>query len=49
MAEIDANWVENKIRDIAVGKKNWLYMGNQDSGDVHALFYSLVLSNIAND
>lgn len=48
MAEIDTNWVENKIRDIAIGKKNWLFMGNKDSGVVHALFYSLVLSCIAN-
>ncbi len=24
MAEIDTNYVENKIRDIALGKKNWL-------------------------
>lgn len=49
MAEIDTNWVENKIRDIAIGKKNWLFMGNKDSGLVHALFYSLILSAIANN
>lgn len=46
MAEIDTNGVENKIRDIAVGRRNWLFMGNQDSGTVHALFYSLILSAI---
>jgi len=46
MAEIDTNGVENKIRDIAVGRRNWLFMGNQDSGVVHALFYSLILSAI---
>lgn len=49
MAEIDTNWIENKIRDIAVGKKNWMFMGNQDSGVVHSLFYSLILSSIMND
>jgi transposase len=49
MAEIDTNWIENKIRDIAVGKKNWLFMGNKDSGFVHALFYSLILSSIINN
>lgn len=49
MAEIDTNWVENKIRDIAIGKKNWLFMGNEDSGTVHALFYSLILSSVANN
>lgn len=30
MAEIDTNYVENKIRDIALGKKNWLFIGNED-------------------
>ena len=25
LAEIDTNWVENRIRPIAVGKKNWLF------------------------
>lgn len=49
MAEIDTNWVENIIRDIAIGKKNWLFMGNEDSGAIHALFYSLLLSATAND
>jgi hypothetical protein len=49
MAEIDTNWIENKIRDIAVGRKNWLFMGNKDSGTVHALFYSLILSSIMNN
>lgn len=49
MAEIDTNGVENKIRDIAIGKKNWLFMGNEDSGAVHALFYSLLISSVANN
>lgn len=48
MAEIDTNWIENKIREVALGRKNWLFMGNEDSGAVHALFYSLVLSCILN-
>ena len=29
--------------------KNWMFMGNKDSGAVHALFYSLVLSSITNN
>lgn len=49
MAEIDTNEVENKIRDIALGKKNWLFIGNQASGKVHALFYSLILSATLNN
>lgn len=46
MAEIDTNNVENKIRDIALGKKNWLFIGNKNSGKIHALFYSLVMSAV---
>jgi transposase len=34
MAEIDTNYVENKIRDIALGKKNWLFIGNEDCGKI---------------
>lgn len=49
MAEIDTNWVENQIRDIAVGKKNWMFIGHKDSGVIHALFYSLVLTCILNN
>jgi transposase len=49
MAEIDTNGVENKIRDIAIGKKNWLFMGNKEAGVIHALFYSLILSSILNN
>lgn len=48
MAEIDTNHVENKIREIALGRRNWLFMGNEKSGKMHALFYSLVLSCILN-
>lgn len=47
-AEIDTNWVENQIRPIAVGKKNFLFMGHEDSATIHALFYSLVLSAVLN-
>jgi transposase len=48
-AEIDTNWVENKIRPTAVGKRNWLFMGHEDSGKIHALWYSLILSALIND
>ena len=44
LAEIDTNWVENKIRPLAVGRKNWLFMSDQDNGTIHALFYSLIAS-----
>jgi len=49
MAEIDTNGVENQIRDIAVGKKNWMHIGHKESGKIHALFYSLVLTCVLND
>jgi transposase len=49
MAEIDTNYVENKIRDIALGKKNWLFIGNEDCGKIHALWYTLIISSILND
>jgi len=40
MAEIDTNYVENKIREIALGRKNWLFIGNEDCGKIHALWYT---------
>ena len=49
MAEIDTNYVENKIRDIALGKKNWLFIGNEDCGKIHALWYTLIISAIINN
>ena len=47
-AEIDTNWVENEIRPIALGKKNWLFMEGEESGAVNAFWYSLILSSILN-
>lgn len=49
MAEIDTNYVENKIRDIALGKKNWLFIGNENCGKIHALWYTLIISSIMNE
>ena len=49
MADIDTNDVENKIREIALGKKNWLFIGNKDTGKIHAAFYSLILSCVLNN
>lgn len=49
MAEIDTNYVENKIRDIALGKKNWLFIGNENCGKIHALWYSLIISAVINN
>lgn len=49
IAEIDTNWVENEIRPIAIGKKNWLFMNNENSGAISAFWYSLVASAIMNE
>lgn len=48
MAEIDTNYVENIIRDIALGRKNWLFIGNQNCGEIHALWYTLIISALIN-
>jgi hypothetical protein len=34
--------VENQIRPFAIGRKNWLFVGNQRGADVATLFYSLI-------
>lgn len=49
MVEIDTNNVENKIRSIALGRKNWLFMGNAESGKIHCLWYTLIISAICNN
>jgi len=42
--EIDTNLVENAIRPFALGRKNWLFVGNERSAQIGALFYSLIQS-----
>ncbi len=39
--EIDNNRIENKIRPVALGRKNWLFAGSQAGAERAALFYSL--------
>lgn len=41
-AEIDNNWVENQIRPFALGRKNWLFIGNQKAANTASLLYSLI-------
>ena len=41
---IDNNWVENQIRPIAVGRKNWLFVGSVRAGQRNAAIMSLVHS-----
>ncbi len=40
--EIDNNSVENAIRPCALGKKNWLFIGDVKAGPRGAVFYSLL-------
>ena len=40
--EIDNNLVENSIRLIAIGKKNYLFAGSHDAARRAAMIYSLL-------
>jgi transposase len=40
--EIDNNLVENAIRPSAIGKKNWLFVGDAQAGNRAATFYTLI-------
>ena len=40
--QIDNNLIENAIRPSAIGKKNWLFMGDAQSGQRAATFYTLI-------
>ena len=42
--EIDSNLVENAIRPTALGKKNWLFMGDADAGERGAIIYTVIES-----
>jgi transposase len=42
--EIDQNLVENAIRPTALGKKNWLFIGDAEAGERSAILYSIVES-----
>ena len=42
--EIDNNLVENAIRPTAVGKKNWLFIGDAQAGERSAIVYTIIES-----
>ena len=42
--EIDNNLVENAIRPTALGKKNWLFIGDADAGQRSAIIYTVIES-----
>jgi transposase len=41
---IDNNWIENRIRPIALGRKNWLFAGSLRAGTRAAAIMSLIQS-----
>jgi transposase len=42
--ELDNNLVENAIRPTAIGKKNWLFVGEAQAGERGAILYTLIES-----
>jgi transposase len=42
--ELDNNLVENAIRPTAIGKKNWLFIGDAQAGQRSAIIYTLIES-----
>jgi len=42
--EIDNNGIERDVRPLAVGRKNWLFIGSPEAGAWIAVIYSLLIS-----
>ena len=40
--EIDNNWIENAIRPLALGRKNYLFAGSHEAAQRSAVIYSLI-------
>lgn len=47
--EISNCWMENQIRPLAIGRKNWMFVGNVVSANKAALLYSLIQTCILNN
>jgi len=43
-ARIDNNVAERAVRPLAIGRKNWLFVGNEDGGEAAAVLLSLIQS-----
>ena len=46
---IDNNQIENKIRPLVIGRKNFMFAGSENGGKWGALFYSLFATCAVND
>lgn len=49
MLEIDSNLVENSIRPLAIGRKNYLFAGSHEAAKDIAMFYSFFATCTKND
>lgn len=49
MLDIDNNWCENQIRPFALGRHNWLFVGNVKGAWAASIIYSLVITAKANE
>ncbi len=47
--QIDNNGIENAIRPLAIGRRNYMFCGNHDAAENAAIMYSLIGSCKAND
>lgn len=47
--EIDNNMIENAIRPLAIGRKNYLFAGSHNAAQQYAMFYSFFASCKVND
>lgn len=47
--QIDNNKIENLIRLLALGRKNFLFMGSPKGAKAGAIFYSLIATCIENN
>ena len=41
-SKIDNNVAERAVRPLAIGRKNWLFVGNEDGGEAAAILFSLI-------
>jgi len=47
--DIDNNAAERALRTVAVGRKNWIFFGNERGGEAAAVLYSLIATCRAHD
>ena len=43
-ARLDNNTAERAVRPLAIGRKNWLFVGSEEGGEASATLFSLVQS-----